>query len=207
VLVREATRGEVAGILGEAYLRLSGSVTGDYTARQAYLIHARDVLEFAHEAGEADPMVSYQLAVLARESGADGEAGWLQRAVDGKVPRPSAYVSLAQLRLQQLSDRAYGERISAADTATIWALLQQADTLRPRQASTYSLGLAMWQNSSIRPGQSDLLLLADGVDAFPEERTLTLDALRLFLKLGVELNPFLEPRVHAWHRRLGTPGY
>jgi tetratricopeptide (TPR) repeat protein len=208
VLVREASRAEVARILGEAYLRLSTTVTRDPAARKKYLASAREVLDDAREAGETDPLVFHQLGVLAQENGNDAEAiDWLQRAVDGSVARPAAYVSLAELRLRQLAATDVGALISAADTATIWGLLQKADALRPRLPTTYSLGLAMWQNSRVRPGMPDLLLLAEGVDAFPDEPVLRRDALRLINKLGVNGHPTLENYLVRWRLQAGVPGF
>lgn len=199
---RPATRGEVARILGEAYLRLANSVTG--AARSAYLDNAREVLEDARDQGEADAAVLHQLGVLALENGEMERAGeWLEQAVAGNVPRLSAYVTLAELRLKRLAAERPGDSLSAAETATVWSWLKQADALRPRVPATYGLGLAMWQNSSTRPTAADFALLADGVDAFPAEASLMRDALRAFTKLGANLNPAIEARMSAWRERLG----
>jgi hypothetical protein len=208
VVVREATRAEVARTLGEAYLRLSNSVTRDPVAKGKYLASAREVLEDARASGEADPPVFHQLGILAQEAGENDEAiAWLQRAVDGRVARPSAYLSLAELRLNRLAAADVGAKLSAADTAAIWALLRAADSLRPRLPSTYGLGLAMWQNSAVRPTPADLMLLVDGVDAFPEETSLRRDALRLLNKLGTSGLPALAERVGRWRQQLGDPGF
>ena len=77
---RERTRAEVARTLGEAYLRLSNSVTRDPVAKGKYLASAREVLEDARASGEADPPVFHQLGILAQEAGENDEAiAWLQR--------------------------------------------------------------------------------------------------------------------------------
>jgi hypothetical protein len=204
VSVRPATRGEVARIVGEAYLHLADSAAPG--VRETYLGNAREVLEDARESGEVDAAVFQQLGALAQVTGAEDEAiAWLQRAVSADVPRPSAYVSLAELRLKRLARENPGDSLAAADTAAVWSLLQAADTLRPRSPTTYSLAIAMWLNSSVEPTPADLLRLADGVDAFPGEVALLRDALRLFNKRDAAADPALAPRMAAWRKRLGVP--
>lgn len=201
-LARPATSGEVGRIVGEAYLRLAKNVSPG--AGEAYLTNAREVLTAALEAGEGDPWIFHQLGVLAQESGNEDEAvTWLQRAVDGGVRRPSAYVALAGLHLSRLTATNLNTALSAADTAAVWKLLQRADDLRPRLPDNYALAVAMWSNSSVRPQPEDLARIAAGVDAFPNEVPLMRDALRLFLKLGAEANPALTPSMAAWRTRLG----
>ena len=201
--VRVATRGEVARIVGEAYLRLAESASpADATT---YLDNARELLDDARDAGEADPGVFQQLGMLAASSKDEDKAiEWLQRAVDGDIQRPTAYVALAGLRLKQLESENPNVALSAADTAAIWALLKKADAMRPRLGNTYGLGLAMWQNSWVRPKGEDLALLADGVDAFPGETGLMRGALRLFNKLGAGVDPAIAARMNEWRNRVGV---
>jgi len=202
-LARPATRGEVARIVGEAYLRLAESASpADATT---YLDNARELLDDARDAGEADPGVFQQLGMLAASSKEEDKAiEWLQRAVDGDIQRPTAYVALAGLRLKQLESENPNVALSAADTAAIWALLKKADAMRPRLGNTYGLGLAMWQNSWVRPKGEDLALLADGVDAFPGETGLMRGALRLFNKLGAGVDPAIAARMNEWRNRVGV---
>lgn len=202
-MARAASRSEVARIVGEAYLRLAESASPADAA--TYLDNARELLNDAWDSGEADAGVFLQLGMLAASGKEEDKAiEWLQRAVDGDVQRPTAYVTLAELRLKHLAEENPGGSLSASDTAAVWALLKKADTMRPRLGNTYGLGLAMWLNSSIRPKPEDLALLADGVDAFPGEMSLMRDALRLFNKLGAGVNPVIEARMDAWRNRLGA---
>lgn len=204
-LARAASRSEVARIVGEAYLRLADTASPADAA--TYLDNARELLNDAWDSGETDPGVLLQLGMLAAASKEEDKAiEWLQRAVDADIQRPSAYVALAGLRLKHLADVDPGASLSASDTAAVWALLKKADAMRPRIGNTYSLGLAMWQNSSVRPKAEDLALLADGVDAFPRGTALMRDALRLFNKLGVGVDPAIEARMNEWRNRLGVPG-
>jgi hypothetical protein len=203
-VVRPATLGEMARIVGEAYGRLAESSNVMPQAARTYRDNAREVLEGALDAGEGDPAVFLQLGLLAQSNLREDDAiAWLQRAVDGGVRRPSAYLALAGLRLNRLSAETLGTKLSAPDTAAMWNLLRQADDLRPRLPDVYRLAVAMWQNSSVRPEPEDLVRIAAGVDAFPDEVPLMRDALRFFIKLGVEANPALTPSMAAWRTRLG----
>ena len=148
VLVREATRGDVARIVGEAYLRLAGNVAPD--AAKVYLANAREVLEGAMEAGEGDPVICFLMGDMARKERNDEQAlTWLERAVAGRVQRPAAYVALAELRLQRFAAQNPLSPLPVTETTAVWALLKQADAMRPRLVGTYGLALAMWRNSKI----------------------------------------------------------
>ena len=99
------------------------------------------------------------------------------------------------------STDAAGEPVT--ETTAVWALLKQADAMRPRLVGTYGLALAMWRNSMLTPTAADLALLADGIDAFSGEITLVRDAFSLANKLGPAVDPDFLARLDTWTRRLG----
>ena len=128
---------------------------------------------------------------------------WLERAVAGRVQRPAAYVALAELRLQRFAAQNPLSPLPVTETTAVWALLKQADAMRPRLVGTYGLALAMWRNSMLTPTAADLALLADGIDAFSGEITLVRDAFSLANKLGPAVDPDFLARLDTWTRRLG----
>jgi hypothetical protein len=200
---RSATRGDVARIVGEAYLHLARE--GTQATRVIYLTNAREVLEDAVKAGEGDSLIAYLLGMLAQLEGDDETAiRWLEQAVAGEVRRPSAYVMLVELLLKRRSFIGPGT-ISADETTAIWQLLKKADSMRPRLAGTYSLGLGLWRDSAISPDSAALALLADGIDAFPGDSTLVTSALQLAARRRAEMDSHFMARLEGWRGRLGMP--
>ena len=149
-------------------------------------------------------MICFLMGDMARKERNDEQAlTWLERAVAGRVQRPAAYVALAELRLQRFAAQNPLSPLPVTETTAVWALLKQADAMRPRLVGTYGLALAMWRNSMLTPTAADLALLADGIDAFSGEITLVRDAFSLANKLGPAVDPDFLARLDTWTRRLG----
>ena len=172
VALREATQAEIGRIKGDAR-RLAGLAEG-----------ARAEYRAAYIRGERDPrlLAALGLSELA-EGRRDRARALLENATKAGVSRPSAYVALARLRLEDF--RAAGAaQLDQAQMAAVLTPLFQARARPPALPETYALIAEAWSLSAIPPRRDHLAVLDEGVRTFPRDTGLVLAAARLNARIG-----------------------
>jgi hypothetical protein len=190
--MREATEGEWARIKGDA-LHLAG--------RGAL---ARDALVAAYIRGERDPEFLGTLGLMELSAGnLERAEKFLTAATVGKCRRPSAYIALGRLRLEQAIARPKGVdgQISAGQLKSILEALFAARRLAPAQAETYELIATAWFRSEVIPKQAGFIALSEGLRFFPRNQELIYktaalnvrarfyEAARALVEYGIQKSP------------------
>jgi hypothetical protein len=180
--LRDATQSEIGRIKGETIL-LAG-----HTAA------ARTELIAPYIRGERDPQLLASLGLFEHSAGEDDRARkFLQASVDGRVPRPDAYLELARLKYADASasPAAPDGKFSPEQTRAVINLVTAAHTQPPPLAALYELAADTWTRSAVTPGRDDVGVLIEGVRLFPSRLRLVYQTASLCADAG------MIPQAHA----------
>ncbi|MBA3904780.1 MAG: hypothetical protein C0522_14095, partial [Rhodocyclaceae bacterium] len=184
---REATQGEVGRIKGDAQ-RLAGR------HEDALL-----TLRTAYARGERDAALLAALGVAENHAGQTERARkFLEAAAKLGTDRPSAWVTLARLRLDEAkaAPAAAGE-LSAAQMAAVLAPLLKARALHHVVPEVYTTMAEAWMGSAAAPTLANIHVIGEGVTQFPSDSTLALHTAQLYARAG-------DPKNAAEVARLGA---
>lgn len=164
--LRDASDSEVGRIVGTA-LRMASH--GE---------EAHNMLIAPYVRGERDPQLLAALGLDERQAGHDDRARlFLEAAAKAKAERPRAYFELAQLRLNEVKGKpAAGQKLSAAQVATVLEPLLIARKQRPPMAVVYGLIAETWNSSAVPPTKEEFNVVLEGVQTFPRSTGLVLQA-------------------------------
>ncbi len=185
-VLRAATEAEIGRIKGDAQ-RLAGRRSDALVSYRA-----------AYMRGEREPAL---LAALGTEEMQDGEPArarqFLEAAAKLGTDRPSAYVALAKLRLDEARAKpAAGDKLSAAQTAAVLEPLFRARALKPALPGTYQAMATAWTLSVVVPTPAHIGVLEEGVGRFPTDADLSGQTAQLYVRAG-------DPAAAAKVARLG----
>ncbi len=171
VAFREATQSEVGRIKGDAQQLAGLRPEALETYRVAY---ARK------EPPDGELLAALGLAELAGGDAGDARA-FLEAATVLQARRPSAWATLARLRLDEAVERPAQEgRLSAEQMASVLIPLLKGRGLQPAIAETYRVMVDAWETSAIPPNVVQIGLLQEGALRFPAESDLALRTARLY---------------------------
>ena len=165
--LRDATESEVGRIVGEA-LRLGGHGPEAHLALIAPYIR-----------GEREPPLLAALGLDERLAGNHERARkFLEAAATAKVERPRAYLELARLRLEEARAKpaAADDKLSEAQVTQVLEPLLVARQQRPPMASVYGLAAETWGRSAKAPTREEFNMVLEGVQTFPRNSGLVLQA-------------------------------
>ena len=168
--LRDATDAESGRIVGEV-LRLGGH--GD---------DARMALIAPYIRGERDPLLLAALGLDERRAGNNERARkFLEAAAKAKAERPRAYLELARLRLDEAKAKpGVGEdKLSATQVKFVLEPLLIARKQKPPMAFVYGLIAETWMRSEIAPTKDEFNVVIEGVQTFPRQPGLVLQAAML----------------------------
>lgn len=157
LVIRDATQSEIGRIKGETYL-----LAGHDEAAQQELVTA-------YRRGERDPQLLAALGLFEEARGdEDTSTKFLKMAVEQKVSRPEAYLSLAKKYYAE-AKAAAGEKpfFKEEEVATISSLLRTAAQQPPVMSDVYEVLANTWQRSPLKIDQTDTSLLIRGSLQFP----------------------------------------
>jgi hypothetical protein len=174
IQLRDATIPESALITGDA-LRLAGRHDLALAAyRSAFLRGMREPLILA---GLGLTEAALNHPERARE--------FLEPAVKAGIPRPSAYVELARLRLADATSKpAASGKLDGAQMTAVLTPLFEARKQQPPLPETYELIAAAWAQSASAPKPENLAVLDEGIRAFPRNSRLLYSAAQLYHQAG-----------------------
>ena len=173
--LREATEAEIGRIKGDT-LRIAGHGAAARLAMIAPYIR-----------GERDPQLLAALGLLERSLGDQARAKKiLEAAATAKAVRPRAYLELARLRYADvLAKPAAGEKLDAAQTATVLTPLFTARGQPPPLPEVYELIGDAWFHCALTPTAAHLGVLDEGVRIFPRDAALVYAAAALKVRAGL----------------------
>lgn len=177
--LRDATEAESGRIVGEV-LRMGG-----------HRAEARQALITPYMRGEREASLLAALGLAERLDGKDDRARkFLEAAAKSGVERPRAYLELARLRYAEVVAKpaAPGEKLSEAQVKLVLEPLLIARKQRPPMALVYGLIADVWMKSVKPPTPPDFVMVIEGVQTFPRNVPLVLQATMLAAthKFGVE---------------------
>jgi hypothetical protein len=167
IVVRPATPGEVARVVGESYLLLADTAAGADAAR--YRQKARSVLEGAYHGGDRDARLLAQLGFLEiSDQHWDQARDYLESSAALNVPLPRAYLNLALLRLAKCG-AAIGDTTALTEQQCrdVLAPTLTALSLQPPLADAYALAADIFKRGVIRPTSEQLILLSAVAQHYP----------------------------------------
>ncbi len=179
VALRDATDAESGRIVGEV-LRLG-----------AHGPEAHMALIAPYVRGERDPQLLAALGLDERNAGNDDRARkFLEAAAKAGAERPRVYLELAKLRFEtaKAAPGGAGEKLSEAQVKTVLEPLLVARKQKPPMAQVYGLMAEVWSKSAKAPTKPDFMYVLEGVQFFPRNAPLVLQATLLAAahKFGVE---------------------
>lgn len=157
LVIREATQSEVGRIKGETYL-LAG-----------HRDEAQREFVTAYRRGERDPQLLAALGLFEEARGDEvTSTKFLKMAVEQKVSRPEAYLTLAKKHYEE-AKAAAGARpfFKTEEVAAISGLLRIAAQQPPVMSEVYELLADTWQRSPLKIDRADATLLVRGSIQFP----------------------------------------
>ena len=176
LVIRPATAGEVARIVGESYLLLGDIAPAPQRAH--YQQTARNLLTHAYAGGDHDPRLLAQLGFVEYAAGHWDEAlAHLDASTAQDVPLPRAYTLLALLRL-----RKYGVRLGAPGALTevqsrsILAPACIALSMQPILTDACTIAEDIFLRKTIVPTTGELNLLEAAVRQHPRDIALLANA-------------------------------
>jgi hypothetical protein len=174
VAFREATQGEVARIKGDAQ-RLAGRHD-----------EALVTLRTAYARGEREVALLAALGVVEHHAGQKERARrFLEVAAKLGTDRPSAWVALARLRLDEAQARpAEAGGLSAAQVAAVLTPLLKARTLQPALPDVYTVMAETWMLSAAPPTPANIHVVGEGAMRFPFDSALTMRTAQLYARAG-----------------------
>jgi hypothetical protein len=174
VQFREATQGEIARIKGDAQRLVGRHKDALLACRVAY---AR---------GERDSALLATLGVAEHDAGESGRAKqFLEAATRLGTDRPSAWVTVARLRLEEAkATPAEAGKLSAAQMAAVLTPLLKARALQPVVPEVYSVMAETWMCSAAAPTPANIHVIGEGVMRFPFDSTLALKTAQLYARAG-----------------------
>jgi hypothetical protein len=175
VVLESAREADIGRVKGDA-LRLAGHrARGHAEYRAAYI------------RGERDARLLAALGSAELEAGrTDRARKLLEAAVREPLDRPTPYVELARLRLEeaQTAPKGEGATLSAAQVRGVVELVLRARALRPPLPDTYGLAAAAWTGAANPASREDLRLLDEGMTLFPRFTELFFSAAELNVRAG-----------------------
>ena len=177
--LRDATEAESGRIVGEV-LRMGGHSN-----------ESRQVLITPYIRGEREASLLAALGLAERLDGKDDRARkFLEAAAKAGVERPRAYLELARLRYAEVmtAPAAPGEKLSEVQVRLALEPLLIARKQRPPMAQVYGLIAEVWMKSVKPPSRPDFIMVLEGVQTFPRNVPLLLQATMLAAthKFGIE---------------------
>jgi hypothetical protein len=165
----------VGRIKGEA-LRLGGH---DFAARNALIA--------PYIRGERDPRLLAALGLHEKVAGTDERARrFLEAAASAKVVRARAYLELARLRFDEVRAKpgAPNAQLTPEQVTHVLTPLFTARQQRPPQAAVYGLIAETWSLSAEAPKSEHLAVVIEGVQKFPRDLGLLMQATLLAARRG-----------------------
>lgn len=163
VEVRSATLLEIARLKAHAY------------AAGGQLDRAREELILAYRRGERSPDLVAELGTVEHALGRrDRAAHYLALAVSAKTARTRAYLTLAQLRLEErlAKPQGAGGKLSYEQLLGVLEPLILARAQAPRSPEVYTLFADAWAKTAATPSAQHLALVDEGVKLFPDDAAL-----------------------------------
>jgi hypothetical protein len=163
VEVRSATLLEIARLKAHAY------------AAGGQLDRAREELILAYRRGERSPDLVAELGTVEHALGQrDRAAHYLALAVSAKTARTRAYLTLAQLRLEDrlAKPQGAGGKLSYEQLLGVLEPLILARAQAPRSPEVYTLFADAWAKTAATPSAQHLALVDEGVKLFPDDTAL-----------------------------------
>jgi hypothetical protein len=172
--VREATEAEIGRIKGEI-LRLGGHEDEAHLALIAPYIH-----------GSKDPRLLAALGLDEVAAAHDDRAiKFLEAATRAKVGRTRAYIELARLLYKAaLGDGGEAVRLTPEQLSPVFSLLRAVHGQPPLMADEFSLYLDAWAHAAVPPTRNEFAQVLEGLQAFPRDAGLLMQAVLLASKLG-----------------------
>ncbi len=158
----------VVGRLKGEVLRLAGHGTA-----------ARNALIAPYVRGERDPRLLAALGLDEKLAGNDERARkFLEAAAAGKAVRARAWLELARLRFADAKAKpaAPGGKLTPAQLAPVIEALKTAQMQPPELAGVYALAAEMWMASAANPTRDQFAAVVRGVNLFPRDFNLLLQA-------------------------------
>lgn len=171
----EAPDAVVGRIKGEA-LRLGG-----------HDADARNVLIAPYIRGERDPRLLAALGLDEKAAGQDDRARkFLEAAAKAKAVRARAYLELARLRLEEVRSKpaASNGLLTSQQVGFVLDPLFTARSQPPPQAAVYGLIAETWGLSADAPKADHLGVVIEGIQRFPRDMALLMQATLLAAKRG-----------------------
>ena len=180
-LVRPATSGEVARIVGESYLLLGDTAPAAVRAR--YYAKARTLLKGAYTTGDRDPRLLAQLGLLEfSEQNSAAASSYLETATNANVALPRAYTVLSLLRLRQFGSQLGDQRtLTSTQSRAVLAPALVALALRPPLTDASTIVEDIFLRGVIAPTPGELDLLEAAVRQYPRNITLLANAVAIDL--------------------------
>lgn len=161
--VRDATPAEIARLKFTAY------TLAEMPDR------AHNELVLAYRRGERTPNLVAELGVSALKLGQrDRARNYLTLATKAKTTRTRAYVTLAQMRLEERLAKPQGAdgKLSYEQLLGVLEPLILARAQAPRSLEVYTLFAEAWAKTAATPPAQHLALVDEGVKLFPENAAL-----------------------------------
>ena len=148
---------------------------------------ARNALIAPYVRGERDPRLLAALGLDEKTAGRDDRARkFLEAAANAKVVRARAYLELARLRLAEVRGKpaAANGQLTNQQVGFVLEPLFVARSQPPPQAEVYGLIAEAWGLSAEPPRGEHLAVVVEGVQRFPRDMNLLLQATLLAAKRG-----------------------
>jgi hypothetical protein len=164
-----------------------GRLKGEVLRLAGHGEKAHNTLIAPYVRGERDPRLLAALGLDERITGNDDRARkFLEAAVAANVDRARAYLELGRLRLMEALRKPAGAggKLDAKQAQSALSPLNTARTKPPKMPEVYSLIAEVWSNSAEPMKREDLLVVVEGVQAFPRSAPLVLQAALLAAARG-----------------------
>lgn len=148
---------------------------------------ARNALIAPYLRGERDPRLLAALGLDERLAGQDDRARkFLEAAAAGNVDRARAWLELARLRYAEARGADPASRVPLDDKQreAVLTALRRARQLPPAMPGTYALMTEVWSQSSAVPSREEYMVVVEGVQKFPRDSSLLMQAALLGAKSG-----------------------
>jgi hypothetical protein len=175
-LIRPATAGEVARIVGESYLLL-GDIAPP-VQRAHYQQTARNLLAHAYAGGDRDPRLLAQLGFVECAAEHWDEAlAYLETSTAAGIPLPRAYTTLALLRLRKLGARlGVPASLTEEQFRSVVAPAYIALSMQPVLADACTIAEDVFLRKTVVPTSKELNLLEAAVRRQPRDVALLANA-------------------------------
>ena len=185
---RTPTNSEIARIIGDwERIEAASKKNTDPDLSRLYLKQAGKTLQQGFEGGARDPALLAALGLYDFDIGSrDNARAMLTIATEAAVPRPLAYIELAQIAYED-ADRhpaGAGKKFSPQQTAAVLKPIFQCRRISQLDASAYRLVALAWKRSDTKPTPAQLAILKTVPSLFPFDSELNALVKEVFAQWG-----------------------